>query len=1458
MPSRTATSTLRAPPAQTNASPPRGSSRSAPRAAPSTASLGLTRKAAWSHDGTLDALRALRRAIEAGSPAPTPVAYQFPTTIDAKNAPVVRAFAELWRTAGWPGSVMLTDGTRLPVSKVLGAVKQVEHHQRPVELNDPAPVNTAAMRKSALAEQQRQIELAIASELKPHVDRLLEQARATAQRKWETGGGSFKALLEVELAETLRKGQQKVVKPLLEKFPDQQHAIERLVERACVFSNHGAWRAAQKVDLALGETLEPSRALGPALPAEKAELVKKLARLGSVGDPGDLQLLEQTLATLHVDLLKKLVAKKYSIVVGRDNVANADSHLNGGKGGNGTFVWDSAEGVHSTGPDHDPIISVRTMMRDGKLVLETNVLIHELGHAVDLVLYRAKDGQPLNVEKAFVDAFTEEHPNFTRNYFHTQEEFLAESFARYALDPEEFARKFPRTAKALDKLKLPTPLIDAGAVAELNREMVAHAPVTANPDPSLELSDVEGLNRIRRQQGLPTDPVIFELDGEEAATRALARQLGSELVTGRAPQTPPFGSQAGFVELTADLAANPDVLLNDLAGSVGAVIYVADPSIIGPGSGFMARYADFCARHGNLAPLVLGGDRDSRKPIGAALPTIMRRGITIDPLSEQQLAELVSREVANDGYTLTVEAKTALAARAKGGDYATAMALWSAIKRTQFERKREMVADIADQPNSVGWVLQRDIDDAKMTVKADAWGALDAMTGLTNVKTRIRQLIDGRALDRRREELGLATSGQRRLNMVWPGNPGTGKTTVARLFGQLALEQGLIRRNAVQELGATDLIEGGPAAAMAAFKKGKGGVIFIDEFHQLDPSNNAKGKAIIDLLTPMLTSPEWEDTVFVFAGYPDKIDAMMKADQGLASRLEPVPFDDFSKDELRSIGGDELASRGFQLAPEVLEAFAQRVERMQRTTPYPGNARDVVKTVEQVLAAQSSRLVQAGAIDRLSKKQLTEITLADVVVAPKYTVEDVMNEIERDIVGNDDVKSMLWGLVGVVLRNQQLGKDPLDDVPTAFVLDGPPGSGKTTIARLIGKLFHALEILPSDKVVETTGGKMVGGFLGNSSALATADKAEEARGATLFVDEVASMTTSMEFSQQSIKELLSQMENHRGQFVVVVADYDYNVDKFLAFDSGVPSRFTKRVSTETMTPESATALSLKTLEDRGISLGAAQKKQVAARMPELTALAEFASGRDVRTLDQQLTETQSMAFQVATRAGKSADFDWTKLDKKMIDDAFDAFIAQVKKRPNTSRAASSGEQAMRFATQTRVATAVERDAEAEDLSSEEISFAASMDQVNAQFGALFSADPAEQARQEADPNSDFNQALAAATGVAPEEAVQKAAQLRVKVRKLVEVLEKKQVMKFSYICPFCGRSDSMACHYFSNSQAVKPKGFEYSQSWLVEHSTLGPILETVYEKKQVEKVVEETVLANGKGGGKAGLIVDWV
>jgi SpoVK/Ycf46/Vps4 family AAA+-type ATPase len=172
------------------------------------------------------------------------------------------------------------------------------------------------------------------------------------------------------------------------------------------------------------------------------------------------------------------------------------------------------------------------------------------------------------------------------------------------------------------------------------------------------------------------------------------------------------------------------------------------------------------------------------------------------------------------------------------------------------------------------------------------------------------------------------------------------------------------------------------------------------------------------------------------------------------------------------------------------------------------------------------------------------------------------------LVGMANVKNEVHELVKLVRFYKEIGKDVLNRFSLHTVFTGNPGTGKTTVARIIGKIYKALGILERGSLVEGDRQLMVAGFVGQT-AIKTADVIEKARGGVLFIDEAYSLTQggAGDFGKEAIETLLKRMEDLRGELVVIVAGYPDNMRHFLESNPGLKSRFDRKMEFPDYTAE---------------------------------------------------------------------------------------------------------------------------------------------------------------------------------------------------------------------------------------------------------------------------------------------------
>jgi probable Rubsico expression protein CbbX len=238
------------------------------------------------------------------------------------------------------------------------------------------------------------------------------------------------------------------------------------------------------------------------------------------------------------------------------------------------------------------------------------------------------------------------------------------------------------------------------------------------------------------------------------------------------------------------------------------------------------------------------------------------------------------------------------------------------------------------------------------------------LVGLVPVKTRIREIAALLVVDRLRSEHGLASE-RPSLHMCFTGNPGTGKTTVARRMAEILHRLGYIERGHLVAVTREDLV--GQYVGHTApktrdvLKKAHGGVLFIDEAYYLHRPENERdyGQEAIEILLQAMEN-ERDKLVVILAGYKDRIDGFFGSNPGMQSRVaHHVDFPDFTVDELMRIGDLMLEQRAYAFSPEAREVFREYVERRRRR-PRFAHGRSIRNAIDRARLRQASRLFESN------------------------------------------------------------------------------------------------------------------------------------------------------------------------------------------------------------------------------------------------------------------------------------------------------------------------------------------------------------------------------------------------------------------------------------------------------------------------------------------------------------------
>jgi SpoVK/Ycf46/Vps4 family AAA+-type ATPase len=566
-------------------------------------------------------------------------------------------------------------------------------------------------------------------------------------------------------------------------------------------------------------------------------------------------------------------------------------------------------------------------------------------------------------------------------------------------------------------------------------------------------------------------------------------------------------------------------------------------------------------------------------------------------------------------------------------------AIRSAVVRGSMDFRQQAVVDLPD----VGELVPPKAEEPEQTT-ADLIAELDAMIGLDPVKQRVHALLDELAVDRQRRAGGMKVATRSR-HLVFTGNPGTAKTTVARLIARIYSSLGLLSSGHVVEVQRADLVGEyvGKTApkTRAVCAKAMGGVLFIDEAYELTPrsDNDYGAEAIAELLTQM--ENHRDELIVIAAGYPKLMDEFLDANPGMRSRFaNRVDFPDYSNDELSRIFRSMAEHEGYQLAPDLLAALPARMARIGRGGGF-ANGRSARALLEATLSAQSGRLAVAPA-------DLNQLLLSDLPApgadgvgqtddsGPRRDLTELMAELDT-MIGLAAVKQQVRSIAAEIRVDARRRAAGMKVGPRSrhLVFTGNPGTAKTTVARLIAQIYRELGVLSSGHLVECGRPDFVGEFVGQT-APKTRKLCERAYGGVLFVDEAYELAprSDNDYGAEAIAELLTHMENHRDDFVVIAAGYPKDIDRFLDANSGLRSRFGATVGFPDYSDEELAAIFRVMLTGQGYRLS----DDLTALLPAVIARIDrgrgFANGRSVRALVEQLIDRQSLRL-----AGPGVDLD---------------------------------------------------------------------------------------------------------------------------------------------------------------------------------------------------------------------------
>jgi S1-C subfamily serine protease/ATP-dependent 26S proteasome regulatory subunit len=517
-------------------------------------------------------------------------------------------------------------------------------------------------------------------------------------------------------------------------------------------------------------------------------------------------------------------------------------------------------------------------------------------------------------------------------------------------------------------------------------------------------------------------------------------------------------------------------------------------------------------------------------------------------------------------------------------------------------------------------------------------GALDElarMIGLETVKAEIGTLIQRLQIEAVRREKGLPTT-PISLHMVFTGAPGTGKTAVARVYGAILRDLGVLEKGHLIETDRAGLVAGyvGQTALKTRQKIADAldGVLFIDEAYALaehDGKGNDFGREAIDTLLKDMEDRR-DRLVVIVAGYPDQMRKFLASNPGLPSRFtKTIQFGGYEASDLVAITHLMARQDGLRLSQDVDAVLKNFFERARSASDFAHarTARTVLERARETQAVRIAPLIGRPGVD------LDELTLADIVsaIATKTNVAaagvSALDELGQ-MTGLEKVKSEIRTLiprlqVEAARREQGL---PVAPISLHMVFIGPPGTGKTAVARLYGAILRELGVLEKGHLIETDRTGLVAGYVGQT-ALKTREKIADALDGILFIDEAYTLTdqagAAVDFGREAIDTLLKEMEDKRDRLVVIAAGYPDQMRKFLASNPGLPSRFTKIIQFESYAAEDLVAITHSMARRDGLRLSPDADPILKTFFERARTAPDFANARTARTVLERAREAQA-------------------------------------------------------------------------------------------------------------------------------------------------------------------------------------------------------------------------------------------
>ena len=433
----------------------------------------------------------------------------------------------------------------------------------------------------------------------------------------------------------------------------------------------------------------------------------------------------------------------------------------------------------------------------------------------------------------------------------------------------------------------------------------------------------------------------------------------------------------------------------------------------------------------------------------------------------------------------------------------------------------------------------------------DILSDLDKFIGMDAVKSAVREMAYAVQNSLQRAERGLGEHEKMGMHIILTGNPGTGKTTIARKLGEILAAIGYLDSGHVVEVDRAQMVSQyqgeTPKVVDRLCDKAMGGILFVDEAYTLAPisqggeRDNQGAQALEKLMKRM--EDDRGKFVVIAAGYRTEMENLFRINPGFRSRFNYfLNIDDYTPEQLFQIMLMFAKDKKYVFAPEAEELTRKMVSEMYNARDKDfANGRTMRQLFDRICSKQAERL-QKGNISTMSNEQLMSIEVADIPYDAPQAVDYTECLAKLDgLVGLSAVKKEITNLAAFLNLQVKRGEQNTFQ-GKHYVFTGNPGTGKTTVARIMSEVFRTLGIVSRGQLVEADRSKLIAGYSGQT-AIKTNQLIDSALGGVLFIDEAYTLKSSDgdTFGAEAIDTLAVKLNSQSGRRHIkeIITQIDY-------------------------------------------------------------------------------------------------------------------------------------------------------------------------------------------------------------------------------------------------------------------------------------------------------------------------------